>query len=594
MSLDLSLGGGDVVVAFELNTLYTANQTIAAIAIDTDGDAATSSASLLGLTTTGADVAYQFDSGDPATNTITGRFPRPAGTTWKLWAAVAQADGTVMNVAFRGTREQANAGGSQFELTEALVFPYVGAFWEDRQAALLAAGDISGASYTVDVADLENAVTRGTAVTPGLHQRVYTSAYTQGAGEGIDPNGIPGRDSAMQPESFEQFFYYLGKYQPYGLYIPSSVSGPGSERGLFVQRHGANANHASEINQPGFVGALGETPARFIASAMGRGPHGWYSDISERDILDVRADMVANYPVDADQVVIGGYSMGGYGATRLAAYYPQLFAAAMNWAGFTGSGFNLPIGPSLNPLFAIEEAGNFPLAQSGIGAVDNVIDLIQNLRHVPTAIVYGSQDLNTPSHTAIWERFLSGEGPYQFWEYPVAEHFTFIVLDDWTREAAFTQDRVRVVDPARVSYRTNPSHDYPEYDIVHDSAYWVSEIRQRTTGYVDVDLTSRGCGSADPVNATGEDAGAGPAALAGVPIAWVSTFRDATGETPQPADNGITGSLSNASSLTVDVDGACLAPGTTYQITTDGPAAIHFSDGRDLTFLLAGTHSGSL
>ena len=199
VSLDLSLDGGDVVVEFELNTLYTANQTIAAIAIDTDGSAATSSASLLGLTTTGADVAYQFDSGDPATNTITGRFPRPAGTTWKLWAVVAQADGTVMNVAFRGTREQANAGGSQFEPTEALVFPYVGAFWEDRQAALLAAGDISGASYTVDVADLENAVTRGTAVTPGLHQRVYTSAYTQGAGEGIDPNGIPGprhRDAA--------------------------------------------------------------------------------------------------------------------------------------------------------------------------------------------------------------------------------------------------------------------------------------------------------------------------------------------------------------------------------------------------------------
>ena len=44
---------------------------------------------------------------------------------------------------------------------------------------------------------------------------------------------------------------------------------------------------------------------------------------------------------------------------------------------------------------------------------------------------------------------------------------------------------------------------------------------------------------------TGQDAGAGPAALAGVPLAWVSTFRDATGETPQAADNRLTGSLSN-------------------------------------------------
>lgn len=54
------------------------------------------------------------------------------------------------------------------------------------------------------------------------------------------------------------------------------------------------------------------------------------------------------------------------------------------------------------------------------------------------------------------------------------------------------------------------------------------------------------------------------------------------------------GGLSNVSSLTIDVAGACLAPGTDYTITTDGPATIHFSDGRDLTFLLPGTHSGTL
>src|SRR6185503_319008 len=117
---------------------------------------------------------------------------------------------------------------------------------------------------------------------------------------------------------------------------------------------------------------------------------------------------------DDDQVVIGGYSMGGYGSARLAAYYPHLFAAAMDWAGFTGSGFNLPVDSSLNPLFAIESAARFPLAQSSLGAVDNVADLVQNLRHVPTAIVYGSEDLNTPSHTAIWERFMNTEVPYQF------------------------------------------------------------------------------------------------------------------------------------------------------------------------------------
>src|SRR6185436_10060603 len=45
VSLDLSLDGGDVVAVFKLNALFAADQTIAAIALDTDGSAATSAAS---------------------------------------------------------------------------------------------------------------------------------------------------------------------------------------------------------------------------------------------------------------------------------------------------------------------------------------------------------------------------------------------------------------------------------------------------------------------------------------------------------------------------------------------------------------------
>ena len=46
---------------------------------------------------------------------------------------------------------------------------------------------------------------------------------------------------------------------------------------------------------------------------LGRGPIGYYSDISERDVLDVMADVEANYAVDHERVFAGGYSMGGYG-----------------------------------------------------------------------------------------------------------------------------------------------------------------------------------------------------------------------------------------------------------------------------------------
>ena len=86
--------------------------------------------------------------------------------------------GTVMNVAFRGVDEQA-----QYNLTYTNPSPYppsgTGAWFEDRQAAALAAGDISAFGYTVSTGDLRAGVTRTARIGPGLHERVYTSRATR-------------------------------------------------------------------------------------------------------------------------------------------------------------------------------------------------------------------------------------------------------------------------------------------------------------------------------------------------------------------------------------------------------------------------------
>jgi pimeloyl-ACP methyl ester carboxylesterase len=560
VALSLRIDGEALEVEFELNALFEAQQTIAALAIDTDDDPATGGGDWegLGVRSDGWEVLETFDRGDPATNRIVGRVPLPAGDRWRVQAVTAQADGTVMNVAFRGTDEEAATG----------------AWWDDRQAAALADGDISEFGHTVQVADLRGGATKPAPAVTGFHQRVYTSQHTLPPGEGMsyeEPHHGRHGDSG---EICEQAFHFFGRYQPYGVYVPDQ-QGP---HGMQLALHGCNANHSSLVNQPGMQQRFGEDLNRIVVVPLGRGPVGYYSDISERDVLDVMADVRANHPVDPDRIFSGGYSMGGYGAYRMAQLYPDRFAGMVNWVGFTGDGGNNPVADS-------------PYEYSS-GAIGNVIDFVGNLRHVPSALLYGGADelVHAPTALAMAQRFDEREVPYEFFFHPYGEHFTFALADGWEKEAAWTADLERVEQPARVTYRTDERLAYPEYGIRHDRAYWVSGIRGRDEGYVDVDLTTFGCGGEVPTYTEGNDAGVGPAAFA-----WVSEHRLVTGADTLEQRNALEGELANVSELTVDAGATCLRSGSLhYDLTTDGPVTVRFSDGSSLQLTEAGTHAGTL
>ena len=561
---ELHLAGKEVEVEFELNTLYERGQILAALALDADNNPATGSVQLLGLRVAGADEVHEFREGDPASNLIRGRFTRPAGTRWKLWAVLAQADGTVMNLAFRGPDERATTGS----------------FWEDQQAAALAQADISTFAASVDVDELERGVTRAAVVGPGLHQRVYTSAYTLPPGEGISVDGVPGRHGRTD-SGCEQYFNYLGRYQPYGIYLPATP-GPHS---LVVNLHGCGDNHASQISGAGFQRQFGEELNRIIVSPLGRGSVGWFSDISERDVLDVMDDVLAQHPVDAEQVTISGYSMGGYGALRLGAYYPDRFAAVVSWVGNTGHLFNTPL-PG-NPLPGFEE-----LASGASGAQENVIDLVGNLLHVPVVGLYSGGDYLVPVSTALTllqQLMNAAGGVYDFYLHPAAEHLTYAVLDSWRKEAEFTAGRERVRSPSRVVYRIDPALDFPEYAIRHDAAYWISGIVARDAGYADVDVTSLACGLPQPQYESGQDSGVGPLVLA-----WLRSYRRAAAALPLAARNRLEGRLANVAALDIDARAACLGPGLDYRIETDGPVQLDLGDGRRLQIEAAGLHEGVL
>ena len=557
-----------------LSALYEKDSTVLAIAVDTDGDPATGGGEWneLGVSSKGWDQLYTFDRGLPGKNVIRGRIPMPESRRFGLQAVTAIAGSNqVMNVAFRGPDEVPGFG------VDALSDPSGGGAWyEDLQAAALAGGDISQFGETINRRDLVKRKTRIPVIESGLHERVYTSRYTLPPGEGVSYEGIPGRGDGggeIQGGFLAQAFNFPGVYQPYSIYLPEQ---PGPH-GMQMVFHGSSANHASQVAQPGMQQRFGEELNRILVNPEGRGTEGWGSDISERDILDVMADVRRNYEIDKSEVIASGYSQGGYVTYRTAGLYPDIFAGAVNWVGFTGDVFN---GIPGSPFTATA------------GAVGNGPDFIPNLLNVPSIMLYGGADelVQITTAMAMNRAFQQTDNIYRFDTYPAAEHLTFIALDDWREESAYSKDLTLVENPPRVLYRTAPFLDSPAYGIRHDSAYWVSKLR--TSGgakdYGQVDLTNAGCGGTLPVLERRAGGGA-------LPLPYLSDEQRVVSEQPLNREPRLSGALDGVASLAIDAKQTCLTgKAIDYEIETDEPSTISFSDGRRLTLPDAGMHEGTL
>lgn len=471
--LTLRISRKRLVVSGLMNALYENDQTVLAVAIDTDNDERTGGGEWkgLGVSSRGWDKLAVFRTGNARKNTVSGTMKLPKGKVWRIQAAVANAKtGRVMNVAFRseerarfGEDPNGNASNSA-----------AGSFFEDEQAGALRTGDISRFGVKVRAAYMKRRVTRAARPRTGYMERVYTSDHTLPPGEGMSYEGVPGRGDGGDGTKlgFEQSFNFLGRYQPYGIYVPKRA-GPHGVQTVF---HGSGSNLSALIGQRGMQQRFGQELNRILVTPEGRGTEGWGSDISERDILDVLADVEANYPVDEDRVFAGGYSQGGYVTYRMASLHPDRFAGAVDWVGFTGDSSNgSPLG---GPSYTA-------------GAIGNAVDFVENLQHIPTVMLYAAGDelVHVWQANAINQAFASSGNVYRFYQHPTAEHLTFAGLDDWRKEAAYTKDLRRVKNPPRVVFTTAPFLDAPQYGIRHDRAYWISDLRGRgaATDYSTVD-----------------------------------------------------------------------------------------------------------
>ncbi len=541
-----------------LDALYKRRSTVLGIALDTDNNRKTGGGKWgpLDVSSKGWEKLKLLRRGNVDKNTIRGSIPLPTHRRFRVQAVTAVAEGgQVMNVAFRGPNERSRFGEGDYAGTA------VGAWFEDEQAAALADGDITRFGKTVIRRNVTERKTRRAKVSSGYHERVYRSRYTLGPGEGVSYEGIPGRGNGGGGPTlgFEQKFNFRGHYQPYGVYLPKE---PGPH-GIQVLFHGSAANLASLIGQPGMQKQFGEQQNRILVVPEGRGTEGWGSDISERDQLDVIRDVERSYRVDKNKVFAGGYSQGGYSTYRFASLHPDMFAGATDWVGFTGDSANGA--PPGTPHYTA-------------GAVGNGVDLIQNLLHVPTAMLYAGADYLVTANQgmAIDAAFAKTDNVYRYYFHPTAEHLTFAALDDWRKESAYSHGRTLERNPARVVFGTARFLDSPAYDLIHDHAYWVSKLRTRgdRRDYGTVDLTSTGCGGS--VAKVASSTGAGPD-----PVLWKSDDQNVVSRTKLQRQPRLTGTLTGVSSLTIDVKRTCLAgKPISYSIHSDGPATITFSDGR--------------
>jgi pimeloyl-ACP methyl ester carboxylesterase len=375
--------------------------------------------------------------------------------------------------------------------------------------------------------------------------------------------GVPGRGGAdNNPQlGFEQKFNFLGRYQPYGIYIPKAKG----RHGMQMVFHGSSSNLSGLISQPGMQQVLGEDLNRILVTPEARGTEGWGSDISERDVLDVMADVQRTYDVDRSRVFAGGYSQGGYVTYRTASLHPDRFAGAIDWVGFTGDGANGSPG------------GGFSYTA---GAIGNGVDFIKNLLNVPTVMLYAGGDelVHVWTGEAMDAAFAATDNLYRFYMHPTAEHLTFAELDNWRKEAEYSKNLRLVRDPPRVVFTTAPFLDAPQYGIRHDHAYWVSRIRTsgEPTDYGTVDLTSAGCGGKLPelesVSGVGDD-----------PVPWTLDEQRATSMKTLEREPKLTGSLTGIESLRVGTRATCLrGEAVRYDIETDGPVTLDLSDGRSV------------
>ena len=129
--------------------------------------------------------------------------------------------------------------------------------------------------------------------------------------------------------------------QPYVIHVPKTY-GPNTAYPLEFRP----ASYVRRYDQPR---NLGQSDSHIVVASCGRGQNA-IEGLGELDAVELIRHVRELYSIDPDRIYLTGGSIGGGGVWRLAARYPDIFAAALVDYGWTWTS-------TLN----IENASNLPM-----------------------------------------------------------------------------------------------------------------------------------------------------------------------------------------------------------------------------------------
>ena len=560
-----------------LNTLKAPDSTVVAIGFDTDASPDTGGEQWpygAGVSAQGVDtVVTLWGTGGSITDLHNGQattLPQVAASTddnaieaaiplsalgshgqYRVWAASGLWDGADhewMQVPVGNPTATAPGGGSPTVTSRAWNVAFrpdeTGSYMEEQQAAALTSGDITPFVASVDLDALRRHADVPAGLQPGrFYDVILDTGFTVAPyTEGTSYAGVPGRFQGVGGAALSQKFQFYGRYQPYGLYVPSTYDGRTPLPAALVL-HGIGGSYSTYNRQPGFLRDVGEgdgtatEPPMFLITPLARGGS-FYADYGEADTLAVLRDALARVPIDRSRLYLTGYSMGGYGVYRLASLYPDLFAAAVVWAGYTGefTGAYLTNGELVTGQPG--DGSTVPVkgtlgGSNGRANIGDTVDTLANLRWLPLLHMFGTNDEivpNTGQYAA--PRRLAQLGYRSRVDiYPGYEHFSFALVDDWKQARAWLGDQRRMTTPRTVDYDFSDGWTAPglasSLGLQHGDAWWVHDLsmRQHTDDGLTVaraELTSLGVAARSVTAVSANGVGASPTPHTEQSVSWQS------------------------------------------------------------------------
>ena len=491
---------------------------------------------------------------------------------------LSAATGLVAADGFADTGLPANVANVAFRFDEP-----VREWFDKAQALQLHSGSIDPFSFDVNVSKLESGDSETFAPDAGYHDRLFVSTEAISRERGRD-----------------------GIYQRYGVYVPTTYE-PGTETPLqwWLHWRGGTAHQGAHLT-PRIFKHFGEDTGSIVVSPEGRGTSLWYVGKGHVDFLQVWDDVFRTFSIDADRVYVSGHSMGGFGTYLLTTLYPDRFAAGAPVAGpvtqgaWTGADFpgcDDMKWEDYTPCY-IEANGSRPRDQ-------HTRKLLENLRHVPLAILHGNLDELVPYSGVARQAERLAQLGYRFrlYSFPNYEHYSHPIVDQWAEAARYEHSFVRDANPARVTYKRDMPFELATETVQaqglnlnfdFDSAYWMSGLTpadaENGTAYVD----ARSLAIREQPRVAVPEAG-GPAALGQSGpyvmkgLAWLT---DPLTEGPDPS-NAFEATLTGATAVAFDLHRMAIDPGRTVtgHVTTEKALTLRL-DG-DWTTAPAVTVNGS-